>query len=159
VQRNDKLYYADVGGVRHGGSPYVDAAIRLFGLDLSGGVIRLGRHAVLSQRDVGYGSVGIDVTNKLDIVMTYRRVTDGLGGPDNAARYLVWPNGSANLPAGSSLAADQAGQLCNSDGTCPARGKHDTVGIALAPNGRVYVQQPYIRSDRSWAYAVNWIVP
>jgi hypothetical protein len=40
-----------------------------------------------------------------------------------------------------------------------ARGKFDTAGIALAPNGRIYMIQPYVTSAPDWGYAVNYVDP
>jgi hypothetical protein len=48
---------------------------------------------------------------------------------------------------------------CEED-ECARQGDYDTAGIALAPQGRVYVMLNYIdRRTRKWAYAVNYIVP
>lgn len=156
VQRGPRLYYADVGGMRHGSA--LDASIRLFVLrgDESGSAFTVGRDTILHQAGLGYGSPALEVNSKDDITMTYRKVGDG-SGDGNGARFLVWPSGSSEAPEGQALARDKATLACGSP--CEKKGDFDTAGISLAPQGRVYVMQPFIEADRRWGYAINYVVP
>lgn len=157
VQRGTQLYYADVGGMRHGGD--LDAAMRLLVLksNVDGSAFTLGRDAIFHKAGVGYGSPGIEVNGAGDITMVYRKVGKGVGDGEGA-RYLVWPAHTSERPEGERLASDKANLPCTTT-PCTTSGDHDTVGISLAPGGRVYVMQPYLEADKSWGYAINYVVP
>jgi hypothetical protein len=102
----------------------------------------------------------MEVNSKGDMVLVYRKVGKQ-AGPGYGARYLVWKAGDATPPGGQTLADDEANRPCPLSDTCTCclDGDHDYVGISLAPQGRVYVMQPYIKADKTWGYAVNYIVP
>jgi hypothetical protein len=142
--------------MRHGST--LDAAVRLFVLrgDESGSAFTLGRDTILHKAGLGYGSPALEVNAKDDITMVYRKIGDGFGD-GNGARFLVWPSGTSEVPEGQALARDQANLACGSP--CDKKGDFDTAGISLAPQGRVYVMQPFIEADRTWGYAINYVVP
>jgi hypothetical protein len=142
--------------MRHDGK--LDASIRLFVLkgNADGSSFTVGRDAIFHKGGVGYGSPAIEVDAKGDITMVYRKL-DRAAGDGQGARYLVWPVNSSEKPEGHKLAADEANLPCGSP--CEKRGDHDTAGISLAPGGRVYVMQPYVKGDKSWGYAVNYVEP
>lgn len=157
VQRGDRLYYADVGGSLESLGA---ASIRL--VELRGGNIPglfvVGRSAIFGEAQQGYGSQGLEVNEDHDIFLVYRKVGQR-AGPGFGARFLVWKSGSTTPPGGHTLADDEMDFPCV-DRECAPRGDFDTAGISLAPQGRVYVMQPFIdRAKGDWSYAVNYIEP
>jgi hypothetical protein len=156
VQRGTHFFYADVGAtMKSMGGP----AIRLVALrEATPGVLAVGRNAIFGEPLQGYGSPALEVNADNDIVLVYRKVGQG-AGPGFGARYLVWKRGDATPPGGRTLADDETDLPCP-DKECDALGDFDTAGIALAPQGRVYVMLNYIdKGTRDWAYAVNYVVP
>jgi hypothetical protein len=162
VMQDKYLYYADVGGM--GSAP--DASIRLAGLVLSGSgdnvKFELNRNAIFNVKNEGYGTPALEVDEKRTIVLAYSKFGKSSSDPSSftgfGARYLTWTAGDATAPGGRPLATNE-GSMPKSSPDSDARGKFDTAGIALAPNGRIYMIQPYVTSAPSWAYAVNYVNP
>jgi hypothetical protein len=164
VMQDKYLYYADVGGMNHGGGA-PDASVRLAGLVPSGSgdnvKFELNRDAILHNENAGYGSPAVEVDEKRTIVLTYSKFGKSPSDPSSfagfGARYLTWTAGEAKVPEGRPLANNE-GSMPKS-GDSDARGKFDTAGIALAPGGRIYMIQPYVTSEPDWGYAVNYVDP
>lgn len=164
VMQDKYLYYADVGGMDHGGSA-PDASIRLAGLVPSGSgdnvTFELNRNAIFHVANAGYGSPGLEVDEKRTIVLTYSKFGKSSSDPKSftgfGARYLTWTAGDSTIPSGRSLGNNEGSMP--KTGTSDARGKFDTAGIALAPGGRIYMMQPYVNGSPDWSYAVNYVKP
>jgi len=161
VQRDQYLYFSDVGGM-NGEGPKPDASIRLVGLipnatTTSNVTFTLGRNAIFHVLGEGYGSPGIEVDAQRNIVLTYSKFGVSASNPSSltgfGARYLTWPAGDTTPPTGRSLAD-------NKDTLSAGASKQDTAGIAFDPStNRIYMMMPYVLSSSSLGYAVNFIDP
>lgn len=164
VQQDHFLYYADVGGM-YGTGKILDASVRVAGLSghASGGSVSftVGRSAIFHVANEGYGSPALEVSKNRTIVLTYSKFGISIESPHSfvgfGARYLTWPSNEIAVPSGRALATN-AGSLPKHDGAAE-RGKFDNAGIALDPEGSVWMMQPYVTDTAVWAYAVNFIRP
>jgi hypothetical protein len=161
VQQDEMFYLADVGGMNGGGAE-PDASIRLTGLIpqvVNGAVsFSIGRDTIYHHNGQGYGSPALEVDEDRTIVMTYRKAGLSSSNPSTlagfGARYITWTAGDPNVPGGEPLANNQ-----NSTSGSGTASKWDTVGISLAPGGRVYMMQPFVNASAGWSYAINFINP